>query len=257
MNDPALAAYSLMHGRVTHGLQFRAEESRRTPTVYYGPTSGVGIAIRQANTEATSRGQKNLRIGVVGLGVGTLAAYGRPGDTLDFYELNPDVIRIANDPRYFTFLSDSEAQIAVIPGDARLSLERSLEKNEREDFDVFVVDAFSGDAIPVHLLTVEAFEIYQGHLRRPSGILAVHISNAYLDLRPVVLASASKLGLKAMFVHSQGDGRITRPSDWMVLSEDNLPRLSSTEQQASGDAHIPAIAPWTDDYSNLIRIIKH
>ena len=168
MDDPTLAKYSMLHGRVFHGFQFRAEAERRTPTSYYGPSSGVGVAVRQATLSLASRGQAGLRIGVVGLGAGTVAAYGRAADHLRFYEINPDDIRIASDPRFFTFLSDSAAQIEVIPGDGRLSLERELAEHGSQDFDVLVIDAFSGDAIPVHLLTLEAFEIYRRSLKTSS-----------------------------------------------------------------------------------------
>jgi hypothetical protein len=258
MDDPARAAFSLVHGRVVHGFQMRAEADRRTPAAYFGPTSGVGIAIRHA-TSAASLAQGNLRIGVVGLGVGTIAAYGKPGDVLRFYEINPDVIRIASDRRYFTFLSDSPARIEVIPGDGRLSLERELERHEEKDFDVLVIDAFSGDAIPVHLLTLEAFEIYIKLLKKPSGILSIHITNSYLDLKPVVFSAARSLGLKVALVHSDGDGRTTLGSDWVLLSAgDNLAGIDAAERGAGKDAtNVRTIHPWTDDYSNLIQIVNH
>jgi hypothetical protein len=257
MDDPARAARCLVHGRVVHGCQLRAEGERRTPTTYFGPTSGAGIAILHA-ASAPSRAHANLRIGIVGLGVGTIAAYGEPGDILRFYEINPDVIRIASDRRYFTFLSDSPAQIEVIPGDARLSLERELDLNEQQDFDVLVIDAFSGDAIPVHLLTLEAFEIYARHLKKPSGILCIHITNGYLDLRPVVFSAARRLGLKAVWVQSPGDGRTSTASDWVLLSAgDNLPESDATVHGVTDQApYVPTIRPWTDDYSNLLQILN-
>jgi spermidine synthase len=215
------------------------------------------MAIRRAASEAL-RTQGNLRIGVVGLGVGTIAAYGKPGDTLRFYEIDPDVIRIASDQRYFTFLSDSPARIEVIPGDGRLSLERELEQNEQHDFDVLVVDAFSGDAIPVHLLTLEAFEIYLRRLKESSGILAIHITNSYLDLRPVVFSAARSLGIRAVFVRSDGDRRTTFGSDWILLSAgDNLSGIDAAARGAGEDATpVRTIHPWTDDYSNLIQIVN-
>jgi hypothetical protein len=257
MDDPARAAYRLMHGRVVHGFQLRAEGDRRTPTSYYGPTSGVGMAILHT-VSARSRAQGNLRIGIVGLGVGTIAAYGKPGDILRFYEINPDVIRIASDRRYFSFLSDSPARIEVIPGDARLSLEREWEHHEQQDFDVLVIDAFSGDAIPVHLLTLEAFEIYMRQLKNPSGILSIHITNSYLDLRPVVFSAARHLGLKAVWLHSAGDGRTSSDSNWVLLSRgDNLPESDgAVHGVADQAAYVHTIRPWTDDYSNLLHILN-
>lgn len=256
MDDPVRSAYRLMHGRVIHGFQLRAEGERRTPTAYYSSASGVGIAIHQAAAESSSA-RKGLKIGVVGLGAGTLAAYGRQGDLLRFYEINPDVIRIAGNPRYFTFLSDSPARIDVTPGDARLSMERELERHDQQDFDILAIDAFSGDAIPVHLLTLEAFEIYLKHLRKPSGILCIHVTNTYLDLRPVVFSAARSLGLKAFWFHSGGDGRIATDSNWILLSQgDNLPESFLTGHSLANLAEVPAIRPWTDDYSNLLQIVS-
>jgi hypothetical protein len=258
MDDPARAAYGLVHGRVLHGFQLRAEADRRTPAAYFGPTSGVGIAIRHATSEA-SHTQRNLRIGIVGLGIGSIAAYGKTGDIVRFYEINPDVIRIASDRRYFSFLSDSLARIEVIPGDGRLSLERELEQHEQQDFDVLVIDAFSGDAIPVHLLTLEAFEIYMRHLKKSSGILSVHITNSYLDLKPVVLSAVRSLGLKEVLVHSAGDGRATLGSDWVLVSTgDNFPEVDVAAGGGCKDAaSVRTIHPWTDNYSSLIQIVNH
>src|SRR5439155_682177 len=125
----------------------------------------------------------------------TIAAYGRPGDYVRFYEINPEVLRLAHETEYFSYLRTSAARVEVILGDARLSMERELEQGGSQQFDVLVLDAFSGGAIPLHLLTEEAFRIYFGHLRNPGGILALHISNAHIDLRPVVFALADHFGL--------------------------------------------------------------
>jgi len=258
MDDPARAAYGLVHGHVLHGFQLRAEEDRRTPAAYFGPTSGVGIAIRHA-TSLASLAKGNLRIGVVGLGIGTIAAYGKPGDIVRYYEINPDVIRIASDRRYFSYLSDSLARVEVIPGDGRLSLERELEHHEQQAFDVLVIDAFSGDAVPVHLLTLEAFEIYMRLLKKSSGILVIQITNSYLDLKPVVFSAARSLGLKATYVHSAGDGRATIVSDWMLVSTgENFPEVDAGAHGAGeAAASVRSIRPWTDNYSNLIQIVNH
>jgi hypothetical protein len=258
MDDPARAAFRLMHGRVIHGFQLRAENERRTPTAYYSSASGVGIAIRQAASNAT-RAHKGVRLGVVGLGAGTIAAYSRAGDSLRFYELNPDVIRIANDPRYFSFLNDSPARIEVISGDARLSMEHELELHEQQDFDVLVIDAFSGDAIPVHLLTIQAFDIYLRSLKKPSGIVCIHITNTYLDLRPVVFSVARSLGLRAYFFHSSGDGRISTDSNWILLSQEDNSQEFYLEGHEVADqaANLPMFPPWTDNYSNLLQIVTH
>jgi len=220
-------------------------------------TSGAGVAILGSASEAAFAG-RHLRIGVVGLGIGTIAAYGRPGDTIRFYEINPEVIRIANDHRYFTFLSDSPANVEIIPGDARLSMERELEQNEPQGFDVLVIDAFSGDAIPVHLLTQEAFEIYLRHLKKPSGILAIHVTNTYLDLRPIIVGAGRHFGLKTAWVHSPGDGRLAKEANWMLLSLDNKILGSDVTGKELGEQipHFRPIRPWTDDYSNLLQILN-
>lgn len=257
MEDPQRAVYSLTHGRILHGFQLRAQPERRTPTAYYAPASGVGVAILRSASES-ALGRIHLRIGVVGLGIGTIAAYGHSGDTIRFYEINPEVIRIAGDRKYFTFLSDCPANVEVIPGDARLSMERELERNEHQNFDVLVIDAFSGDSIPIHLLTQEAFGIYLRQLKKPSGILAIHITNTYLDLRPVVFGAAKHFGLKTVWVHSVGDGRAAKDADWMLLSLDNKILGSDVTANVLGEQipHFRVIRPWTDDYSNLFQILN-
>ena len=166
------ATRTLVHGTITHGLQFLAPDRRRFPTTYYGRQSGVGLAI--LNTRHSAQ-----RVGVIGLGAATLASYGRPGDYYRFYEINPLVIEVAR--KQFTYLSDCPAKVDVVLGDARLSLDRE----PSQQFDVLAVDAFSSDSIPVHLLTLEAFRLYFRHLR-PDGVLAVHVSNTHLKLEPVV-----------------------------------------------------------------------
>jgi hypothetical protein len=256
-NDPERAAYSLVHGRVVHGYQLRAPAERRSPTAYYARDSGVGLAILRSASELPVGGE-GLRIGVVGLGIGTIAAYGKAKDRIRFYEINPAVIRIASDQRYFTFLSDCSAKIEIIPGDARLSMQRELDRNERQDFDVLVIDAFSGDAIPVHLLTQEAFEIYFRHLRRPSGILAIHITNAYLDLRPVVVGAAEHFGYKAVLVNSAGDGRLSQDAQWMLVSRNSFAPASqlNTRELSKEGSNLRSNHLWTDGYSNLLQILK-
>ncbi len=171
----------LMHGTITHGIQFLSPTLRHMATTYYSRDSGIGLTWRALETSGP------LRMGVVGLGTGTLAAYGRAGDTLRFYDINPLVVQIARDR--FKYLSDCPAHVDIVLGDARLSLARE----PSQQFDILVIDAFSGDAIPVHLLTREAFRIYWRHLK-PDGVLAVHISNRYLNLAPVVMLAAKESG---------------------------------------------------------------
>jgi len=257
MNDPQRDAYFLNHGRILHGLQLRAESERRTPTAYFSQTSGVGQAILRS-AAASALDNRQLRVGIVGLGVGTIAAYGRPGDAFRFYEINPEVIRIASDRTYFSFLSDCPANVEVIPGDARLSMESELERSQPQNYDVLAIDAFSGDAIPVHLLTMEAFEIYLKQLRQPSGILAIHVTNGYLDLRPVILAAASHFSLKTAWVRTAGDSRVNREAHWMLLSRDNKILGSADTGNMLGEQslELPTIARWTDDYGSLLQILK-
>ncbi len=203
-----LEALQLKHGRIIHGLQYVSSWWRREPTTYYGPRTGIGLALER---HPRRRAGQPLRVGGVGLGVGTIAAYSRPGDVFVFYEINPEVIAFSAgaDPT-FTYLRDSLASVQVVPGDARLALEREPPR----DFDVLAVDAFSSDAIPVHLLTREALLLYLRHLSTPEGVLALHVSNRFLDLKPVVRGLAGSLGLRASLVVAPG----AWPSDWILLT---------------------------------------
>jgi hypothetical protein len=235
---------TLYHGIVQHGAQYMDEARRREPTTYFGPQSGAGLTLRFC-----CEGPK--RVGIIGLGAGTLAAYGKPGDTFQFYEINPQVIQLAKS--HFTFLSDSKATIAIATGDARLSLERET----APPYDVFIADAFSGDAIPVHLLTREAFALYLRHLK-PSGILAVHVSNNYLDLAPVVAQLASVCGLTARLVLSPKDNaHLYSQADWILMTRDGS---FFARPEIAGAAKIVAPRPglrlWTDDYNNLLQVFK-
>jgi SAM-dependent methyltransferase len=182
----------LMNGTITHGVQFLGPARRDQPVSYYGANSGIGAAF------AALAQRSRLRVGVIGLGAGTIAAYGRAGDEFTFYEINPLVLQIAQQD--FSFLRDSRARITFELGDARLTLERL----PQQKFDLLAVDAFSSDAIPVHLLTMEAFQLYFRHLR-PDGILAVHISNRHLYLEPVVAAAAQKLGKDGVLIENPDD----------------------------------------------------
>ncbi|HYS76752.1 MAG TPA: fused MFS/spermidine synthase, partial [Burkholderiales bacterium] len=235
----------LSHGTIVHGKQFLEPDRRDLPTSYYGPRSGIGLALRDARAHAP------LRVGVVGLGAGTLAAYGRTGDVFRFYDINSGVVELARSE--FTFLKDSPAKVEVALGDARLSLEREPPEN----FDVLALDAFSSDAIPVHLLTVEAFKTYLRHLK-PGGVLAVHISNRYLDLVPVVQQAGRRLSLEVRQVESDDDDEAgVYRSDWMLLSASPAPFEGELLKEAAEriDA-VPRVRLWTDDYSDLYRILK-
>ena len=251
--DPTYS-YELVHGNTVHGAQFLATGKRDVPTAYYGPRSGVGVAILHYPRRAPG-----MRVGVLGLGTGTIASYGQPDDIYRFYEINPLVIQLAEGQGgYFTFLKDSRAQVEVVPGDARLSLERELAEGRPQQYDVLALDVFSNDSIPVHLLDEEAFALYLQHLQ-PEGILAVHITNGYLDLVPVVWTLADHFNLSRVLIEDPGDGLYTRPSTWMLLSRDsavlNAPAITSRATPMAG--YTPSIHLWTDEYSNLFQIMKH
>ncbi len=235
----------LMNGTIDHGLQFLSPARRDQPTTYYGPNSGIGITLKAAG------GTTPLSVGVIGLGAGTLAAYGRQGDHYEFYELNPLVVRIANHD--FSFLRDSKAKIDVVLGDARLS----LEQEPPQGFEVLAVDAFSGDSIPVHLLTREAFELYFHHLQ-PDGVLAVHISNQYLNLAPVVAGAAAWLRKEAVMIKNEPDGArgISRATWVLVGNPQHFLGKAAIEKAGTLLAAASPQIQWTDDYSSLFKVLK-
>jgi spermidine synthase len=164
---------------------------------------------------------------------------------------------MASDPRYFEYLHDSAAPVDVVLGDGRLSLERELAQGASQDYDVLVVDAFNGDAVPVHLLTIEAFELYLRRLKNPGGVLAVNVTNTFLDLRPVVVAAAERLGLANVWVHCDGDGRVSYTNDWVLVSRDRQ-RIEAVASAAKLAAvlQVPQSRLWTDDYSNLFQALR-
>lgn len=224
---------TLYNGTIAHGVQFLADDRSRLATGYYGPRSGAGLAITE----------RHRRVGVVGLGAGTLATYGRGGDYFRFYDINPLVIQVAQ--REFRFLREAEAKVDVVPGDARLSLEREDDQN----FDVLAVDAFSGDSIPIHLLTKEAFALYFRHLK-PEGILAVHVTNKYLNLAPVVKALADAFQKQARLVQSPAEtDRQIYQAEWVLVAG----QWSGPGRPMTSDGRTRV---WTDDYSNLFRVLR-
>ena len=235
----------LLNGTIEHGAEWFAPRFLGQPLTYYAPDSGLGLAMRLCC------GADAKRVGVIGLGTGTVAAYGNPGDAIRFYEINPLVERLAR--HWFTFLHDSPARIEVILGDARLS----LAAESPEHFNVIVVDAFSGDAIPVHLLTREALALYRRHLQ-PGGVIVFHVSNQYINLEPVVAAIAGDAGMKAVSVHSRGDEQNGfYYADWILVTA-NETLLSQPEIVNNGFA-TPLQANvrlWTDNYSSVFPLLK-
>jgi SAM-dependent methyltransferase len=235
---------TLYHGRIEHGAQYVNPPASLLPTTYYGPDSGVGLALARCCANAK-------RVGAIGLGAGTLAAYGKTSDYFRFYEINPQVIGIARN--YFSYLRDSPARIDVVLGDARLSLEKEAPQN----FDVLAVDAFSGDAIPVHLLTREAFAVYLRHLK-PDGILAVHTSNTYLNLPPVVQLLAEDAGCEARMIINDDDHRkLIDSSDWVLVTR-NWRFLEAMDGTVLSEpiSVPPNLHVWTDDFNNLFQILR-
>ncbi len=250
-DDPKLHRLVLRHGRISHGCQLVSEEACTRPTTYYWEETGVGLAI----LHHPRRGQ-GLHVGTIGLGVGTVAAYGREGDRYRFYEINQEVRHLATTT--FTYLENTEAVCQIVMGDARLSMERELRRGERQGFDILVLDAFSGDAIPVHLLTREAFQLYLQHLR-PDGIIAVHISNRYLELEPVVWALADAFGLQSAQIEATGDDDLSTDSCTWVLLTHNTEFLESevvAEAREKTESKKRRTILWTDAHSDLFRILK-
>jgi len=239
------ATRNLLHGVILHGKQFLAPARQNELTTYYGPTSGVGHAIALRQREGP------VKVGVIGLGTGTLAAWGRPGDTFRFYELDPEVIDVAK--THYSFLRDSKARIETVTGDARLQLERE----PVQGFDVLVIDAFSSDSIPVHLITREALAAYIRQLK-PQGIVAFHVTNRFLKLAPVVAGLAGEAGLHAVrvFDRPEGDAPFNN-TDWVLVSRNpTLDREPALHGATTAFETIPGLRPWTDDYSALFRVLK-
>ncbi len=248
-------AYALVHGVTMHGFQFLDPEIRDTPTGYFWEGSGIGLAIRNH-----PRYGEGLRVGILGLGAGTLAAYGQPGDVYRFYEINPIVVDLATGyGGYFSFLTDSQAQVDVILGDARLSLEKELAGGLPQAYDILVIDTFSSDAIPVHLVTRESFTIYLEHLA-PDGLIAANITNQHLDLRPVLWQIGQNYGLRMVVIQKyvSDDTNAAAPSMWVLMARNpallEIPAIASQADFMEG--FTTPIRLWTDDYSNLFQILK-
>ena len=247
--DPPSVEYrrrSLIHGAILHGDQYMDAPYNRSATTYYKTKSGIGRILLLKGKLAPDKPRK---VGIIGLGTGTIAVYGGKADTYRFYDINPAVVTIAH--RDFTYLKDTEAKIEISLGDARLNLEREAPQG----FDVLAVDAFSSDSIPVHLITLEAVQIFEKHMK-PDGVIAFHVSNRFLDLKPVVNLIAEKRGLHVAWVRdSYDDGSTT--SDWVLLSKDNTQFLKP--EILDGSFIIPPqpkLRVWTDEFNNLLQVLK-
>lgn len=245
----------LVNGHTLHGLQNSNPATRNQPTSYYHRRSGIGLLMDNFPRPAGTAG---LRVGVVGLGAGTLAAYGQPGDYFRFYEIDPAVVALSqgNKP-LFTFLQSSRAHSDMVLGDARIMMQQEVSRGDLQKFDVLVVDAFSSDAIPVHLLTREAIALYLSQLRGPESVMAFHLSNNTLDLQPVMKALSSDFHLAAVKVHNMDRNEYTGDAEsvWVLVS--SSPRVLQTPAIAGAGSPLEGrtIRSWTDDYSNLFDLL--
>lgn len=247
--------YVLTHGQIEHGFQFDDEYWSKQPTTYYGPQSGLALAIaviREQQTDAAA----GMNMGVIGLGTGTIAACGKEGDRFRFYEINPAVVDLAGEDGFFSYIRDSRAEVEIVTGDARIVMEREQQNGSASQYDVLAVDAFSSDAIPVHLLTAECGDLYRKSLR-PDGILAIHISNRFLDLEPVTQGLARHLDWHAVVVDTGDDDSTgSYGATWVLLSARNLTADSIAVIQHPGCREVsgqPLL--WTDDYSGLWKVL--
>lgn len=236
----------LRNGTIVHGMQIMSDTKNLTPTAYYGESSGVAYAIN-------SKVNSPRNVGVIGLGVGTLAAYGNDGDIFRFYEINPHSKKIAENE--FSFLKKSASTNEIILGDARLMLESELKSKQPNNFDVLVVDAFSSDSIPVHLLTKEAMDIYRQHMKE-DGIIAIHVSNLFLNLAPVVEQLAGSIGWKAAYFRDLPSWPMYS-SSWVLVSKDNINLENNADwfDKAKPIVRIPDLKLWTDGHNNLFKIL--
>ena len=250
----------LYHGSIRHGAQFLDSERRLQRASYYSPASGIGRAIDYHPRSQAARRDggeaRRLHIGVVGLGGGALAASGQQGDRVRFYEIDPDVEVLARE--HFSYLEESAAEVTVVIGDARVSMEREYARGEIQGFDILVLDAFSGDAIPVHVLTLEAVELYWKHMAS-DGILAIHISNRNLELSPVVRAIATALDKQVIYTKNYRDATLGISRATWVLMTSNEAFFDADEvrmvERDWPEVRVPELL-WTDDYSNLFLVLE-
>lgn len=260
-DDATKHRFTLKHGAIVHGVQYTEPERRKQPMSYFTRESGLGLAIAEHRRLREVLGlPEGLRIGVLGLGIGSSAALAQEGDRVRFYEINPKIISLAQgEGGYFSYLSDATARIDIVEGDARIALEQELERQEPQGFDVLAVDVFSSDSIPVHLLTEEAVAVYRQHLA-PHGVLALHISNAHLDLVPITLAHAQAFQMHATLVVYEPKDASAR-SVWVILSPDAEFSWGSTFREAVAgvrrlELEGPPSLTWTDERGSVLPLLR-
>ncbi len=250
----SLHRYNMYHGQINHGIQFQDPKKKRNATSYYSPRSGIGFAIRKHPKRLKNQ---SIHVGILGLGSGALSVYCRAKDKFVYYEIDPNVERIAR--KYFTYLNDGGKQIEVVLGDGRISMERELKEQGSRNFDILVIDAFSGDGIPIHLLTKEAFELYFQHLNS-DGILAIHITNRHIDLKPLVYNMGKKFNMDTVFIKkSRKRSNGFKGTTWVLISNNQKfmqhPRVLANVDPWPTSVQEKEII-WTDNYSNLVELLK-
>jgi spermidine synthase len=244
--------FAFYSGHIQHGRQYADPMKRHLPLTYFGQGSGCEIGIRYVQQK-----HAQCHMGAIGLGVGTVAAYARTEDRIRFYEINPQVIEVAKNTQWFHYLSDCRGKVDTVLGDARLQLERELKSGENQQFDLLILDAFSGDAVPTHLLTDEAIGIYSEHLK-PDGLLVIHITNTHLDLFPVTEQLAQKHGYGYRRIYRKETDTLSR-NYYILLSKDPqfLEQVADEIEDLPEYLKRPRSVPlWTDEYTNLTRLLR-
>lgn len=246
---------TLIHGQIHHGLQFTDPQLKKIPSTYFTHQSGIGSTFEFIPQRRLGLTNQPLNVGVIGLGVGTVATYAQPGDRFRFYEINQQVIDLANS--HFTYLEDCQGEVDVILGDGRISLEQELAQGQKNKFDILVVDAFSGDSIPIHLLTTEAFELYLTHLKK-DGVLAFHITNRHIDLTDPLRTLAARHGLGAMRLTSNPKHSIDYSAEWVIVTRNRqlIDELFAARRIYLWEREKPKEILWTDNFGNLFNALK-
>lgn len=244
---------SLVHGRTVHGYQPRDARIAHLPISYYSAESGIGVIMRAMKAQRNKQG-KPLRVGVIGLGIGTMAAWSLEGDQFSFYEIDPAVERLAN--RHFSYLQNAKGEMRVLIGDGRMELERQWKESGSQNFDVLVLDAFSSDAVPTHLMTREALELYRRHIQ-PDGVIVFHVTNRLLDLRRVAQGLANDSGMQSLILNYFPNDKFLHSSTWFALTNDRnwKNRIAELKPPPEESEEVVPVL-WTDDFSSLLPLIK-